>query len=558
MSIKNDMIEQLNNLQSIILDSKLVDNSNIKTIEKLTDNINDFKIYLPLIGNFNAGKSSILNALLEDAELLATDIIPETAIATEIIYSTNERVEAYDFKSNKPLATFDNLDSLKDKNIEDYGYLKVYKNIPFLERNRDIIFVDMPGLDSNIDRHNHQILNYLQKDAISFISVIDVDDGTLKDSTLRFIEEINSYKLDFFLIINKIDKKPPSDVKKIQDNIKNQLLKYSTNPYVGAISTFDEDINDFKNIITKVDKDKYIKATLLNKITLQIDEIHQDLTIRKNAMTLDTSEIDNKITEFQDGIYQFDKSLRKEKQRLENQFSSNTTTDILNRVKEALEVNLDRLIQSIETSQDNFKSTVSEIIRPVIVQAINKHTEKEFSIVMDNLETSSENIFDNISDLIEKSNSALNVLDTLIKSSPLLLKIPVLANLLKIISTKIHPAIAVISTLVSIVSTFFWKSKEEQEKVAKEKMKENIKSNVIPQIVMQLQPTITNALTEIQNNFFKEIEKSINEQKENLIDSLNQAKEEKKKYKNEIKTKVEDFEKIIEELNTCHNEVIKL
>ncbi len=558
MSIKNDMIEQLNILEEIIKSTLLIDDSNLESIEKIIENIDNFKIYLPLIGNFNAGKSSILNTLLEDDELLATDIVPETAIATEIIYSTQERVEAYDFKSNNSLATFDNLDSLKNKDIEEYGYLKVYKNLPFLEKNSDIILVDMPGLDSNIDRHNHQILNYIQKDAVSFISIIDIDDGTLKDSTLRFIEEINTYKLDFFLIINKTDKKPSSDVKNIQENIKNQLLRYSQTPYVGTVSTFDDDIDDFKNIITKIDKDKYIKASFLNKLTLKIDEINQDLIVRKNAMTLDTSEIDNKITEFQDGIYQFDKTLRKEKQRLENQFSSNTTTDILNRVQEALDINVERLMQSIETSQDNFKSTVNEIIRPIIIQAINKHTEKEFSIVINNLETSSTDIFDNISDLIEKSTENLNTLSALIQSTPLLLKIPALANLLKFISTKMNPAIAVISTIVTIVNTFFGKSKEEQEKEARDKMKENIKSTVIPQIIMQLQPTITNALTEIQNEFFKEIEKSINEQKENLIGSLTQAKEEKEKYKNEIRSRIKEFKEVIKKLDSCYAKTLQI
>ena len=549
MSIKEDMVNELGNVKNIIKTSEFIDNSNIVTFETLENNIENFKVYLPLVGNFNAGKSSILNALLEDEELLATDIIPETAIATEIIYDSHERVEVYGFESDEVLETFDSLESLKDRNIENYGYLKVYKNLNFLEKNRDIVFIDMPGLDSNIDRHNHQILNYIQKDGISFIAVVDIDDGTVKDSTLRFIEEINAYKLDFFVLINKSDKKPSSEVEKIKRSIETQLLKYADAPFVGVVSTFDDEIEDVTKIVTLIDKEKYIKAVFIHKIVSNIQTITQNLNVRKNAMSMDTSEIDKKMEEIKEGIYQLDKSLRQEKRHIENKFS-NTTTQILNEVRQALSNNIDRLLMSIETSDESFKSTVNEIVRPVIVKSINTHVEQEFSIVLDKLKSSSQDIFTDISDFIGKSQLAIGVVGELVKNTPILMQIPAIANLVKLVLSRINPVVAVLTTLVGIASTFFGKSKEQKEQEEREQMRSNIQNSTIPSIVRELEPTVHDALNRIKDEFFVEIEASINKQKDELIASLTQAKEEKEKYKDEIESKVKSFEELIEKLDS--------
>lgn len=557
MSVQESIIKEIENLKELITSSELIESENTKELETIESDIKNFKVYLPLIGSFNAGKSSILNTLLGNEELLPTDIIPETAIATEIIYDTHERVEACSFENDETIETFSNLNDIKGIDIDKYGYLRVFKNLDFLAQNKDIILVDMPGLDSNIDRHNSQILNYIQKDGISFVAIVDIDDGGLKDSTLNFIEEINSYNLYFFTIINKIDKKPSSEVTKIRDNIRHQLLKYSENPYVGVVTTFDDDIEEFKNILLKINRDRYIKSIFIPKTISNIDKITQDLSIRRDNMVLDTSEIDNKIDELNESIYQFDKSLRREEQRIENKFSTNTATQILDEVQQALRQNIDRLIISIETSQDNFKITINDIIRPVIVNSISKYTQQEFSVSIENLEASSRDMFADISDFIDKSQTALDIVSTTIKTTPLLLKIPTLMYILDIIKKKVNPILYIILTIVSVASTFFGKSKEEQKRQNQDIMRDKI-LNAIPSIAVELQPNIVNTLNNIKDEFFTEIVNSINEQKDALTTSLNRAKEEKKIYKSDFKGQIDSFNTLIGRINDFKQRLLKV
>lgn len=546
MSLKVELIKGLEKIDNIIYNSDLIDNSNRDIFIKLKNDIENFKIYLPLIGNFNAGKSSILNLLLEKDELLPTNIVPETAIATEIIYDKTERVEAFNFESDSIVKTFSSLDILKDEKIKDYGYIKVYKNSSFLSENRDVILVDMPGLDSNIKRHNSQILNYLQKDAVSFIAVVDIDDGTIKGSTLRFIDELNRYKLDFFVLINKVDKKTPSEIEKIKQNIYNELLKYSENPFVGAISTFDNDVRDFKNIFSKINREKYIKVIFIESIIFNIDKIIQDLEVRKSAIQIDTEEIDKKIKNLIDGIYEFEKSLRREKRLIENKFSINVLNSILRDIEDALLKNIDRLITSLNTSDEIFQITLNEIIRPVLIQAFDKNIEKEFTLTIDNLKNSRDDIFVNIPNILDKSQSVINVATDIFKHTPILLKIPLLVNIFKFLVTKVNPVVTALSAIVALVSGFFEKSKEEQEREAYENMKRHIKESVIPEIIYKIRPNVIDVLEEVKEGFFKEIESSINQQKKELVASLNKAKEEKERYKSNIKAKINSFDNTID------------
>ncbi len=55
---------------------------------------------IPVVGNFSAGKSTLLNRFLEKS-VLPTAITPETSLATELHYSANERIEAFSNNDEK-------------------------------------------------------------------------------------------------------------------------------------------------------------------------------------------------------------------------------------------------------------------------------------------------------------------------------------------------------------------------------------------------------------------------------------------------------------------------
>ncbi|VTP65744.1 Predicted GTPase [Leclercia adecarboxylata] len=60
----------------------------LKTIE---ENIRTYSVRLPLIGAFSAGKSTLINTLLQD-NLLSVAIDPETSLPTEIRFAPQESI----------------------------------------------------------------------------------------------------------------------------------------------------------------------------------------------------------------------------------------------------------------------------------------------------------------------------------------------------------------------------------------------------------------------------------------------------------------------------------
>ena len=57
---------------------------------------NDYYLKVPFIGDFNAGKSSLLNALMNRPELLPTNITPETAVSYELFTTVQRKILEHD------------------------------------------------------------------------------------------------------------------------------------------------------------------------------------------------------------------------------------------------------------------------------------------------------------------------------------------------------------------------------------------------------------------------------------------------------------------------------
>ena len=93
------------------------------TLNNLKEQLKDTSfIKVPFVGEFNASKSSLLNAYM-GINLLPTDITPETEVSYELYFSTNERLEVWHFDSIKQTSTLENIKGL---NVEPGDIVKVY------------------------------------------------------------------------------------------------------------------------------------------------------------------------------------------------------------------------------------------------------------------------------------------------------------------------------------------------------------------------------------------------------------------------------------------------
>ena len=95
---------------------------------------------MPLIGGFSSGKSSAINRFLGE-NILSVKITPETAIATELRFSENPRLEA--FKDDGSFDTFANFEEIT--NMQNYSFVRLCVNNARIQSIEPFILVDMPG-----------------------------------------------------------------------------------------------------------------------------------------------------------------------------------------------------------------------------------------------------------------------------------------------------------------------------------------------------------------------------------------------------------------------------
>ncbi|KIM09487.1 MAG: hypothetical protein KU38_09215 [Sulfurovum sp. FS08-3] len=407
MRNKERILSQIKNVKSYIDGSEIeVAQSFTQQLLVIEEDINNFRLYLPLIGGFNAGKSTLINAYLNSDELLPTNIIPETAVATELYFSPQEKIEVYKFDNQTPIQVVNSLNFADvDRDLADY--LKVYINSPQLQKH-NIIFVDMPGLDSNLQRHNQSILNYMTKD-VSFVLVLNIEDGTIKNSTLEFLKEIKDYRLDFVTILNKIDKKLPNEVAEIKKHIEQQASSIIQSPFVGTVSAIDNQIDDFKSIIENIDVDEFIQKLFDYKAKDAVNSIIFDLKTRRDTISLDVSEIDKKISDLLSSMRDINKEFESEKRKVENKFSQTLLVDLLRDVENRLRLNIHSLMEAIEVSNEHLNTKINDLIRPLIASKIKNYSETIFAETIKNIEIKSNDIFASATSTVDIADKSLLV-----------------------------------------------------------------------------------------------------------------------------------------------------
>ncbi len=144
-----------------------------------------------VVGEYNSGKSSLINALLGES-ILATGVVPTTDRITLVCHG-DERGRA-----------------APDENV-----IEIRHPTPFL---RDVNLVDTPGTNSITKAHQKIVEDYIPNaDLILFVTSTD---RPLSDSERQFLELIRGrWKRSLVFVLNKVDLVKPAELKQIVDYI---------------------------------------------------------------------------------------------------------------------------------------------------------------------------------------------------------------------------------------------------------------------------------------------------------------------------------------------------
>lgn len=305
------------------------------TIESTLNN-GQAELIVPLVGEFSAGKTTLVNALT-DSKALECASKPTTASIYAIHFGASHShavVHNVDGTSREVV----DIAQLKNDQLADCPVIDVYdtsRKVP-----ESIVIVDTPGLSSQDIKHRQTLVDFLpQADAVILVS--DINQQMTKGLT-DFATTLALSKRPLYLTFTQCDTKSQADV----TAAKEYLLKNTELPLNGVVcvSAKTDAIDELCSLLLDIQRDKTTILTRVNEERCKM--IAQEMVARIDIL-LDSSKSDTSIND----------AIREQ------------------------EVKLNRIKRQINSLLDTISSDLAEIQRSVSRQFEDKIFERLDSIV---------------------------------------------------------------------------------------------------------------------------------------------------------------------------------
>ena len=514
---------------------------------------NHFYTKVRFVGDFSAGKSALLNTLMDNT-LLPTDVLPTTAVSYELYHSETEKLAIFHDGKLKETTTLDRINSLS---VVPGDIVKVYVNNAFVkeQNERGIVPVDMPGIDSGIEAHNNAILNYIQEGTF-FILVSPAPAGTLRGTTLRFADELKKYNLDMAVIVSKADQAAENGLQNTIDLVTN-LAKQNigANVKVGVTSSAEKKVQDVLDILNGIDAEKFLMKKYSLEVINFINTVISELQLQIRVLATDKSTYGQKIAELE----------AQKETSLANLRSSDTTAqavnssaeDILDDVREAIIANSAHLANTMMTSPngDVINSELLNVIRPVLHNSFKRElTEYQEAIgdclidfsdkVNEILQDKDNPLLKEINKIIDK-NLTQEVMDGAINKGfdKLLerfqqLSVGKFGEVLKAIIPIIKPLLTIlIQKIPEFINSLFGKGKE--KKLAE--IQQVLTNELVGKIVESLREPVEQMLEEQRREAYSQLEAIIDNEAAKYDESIRKMQEEKQADEAAKKAKIQSL-----------------
>ena len=259
--LKRTIDESIGILEAISTKSQLeiVSKEELQSIKNLLSELGYYNSSAPrifLIGEFKAGKSSLVNALLNKT-YAPTDILEMTAWVSKFWKSESNYCKI-NFNDNTFEYTLPEefLSSCEKRNFAR-DYLRKIKTVEFgiKDLDKNYILIDTPGFGS-INSDNEKKLIELVYEADIILFIVDAESiGSLKEAAI--IKEHIKNGIPYFIVVTKIDLvQDHNELDEIKQFIQKEYQANSPNIFTvstnkdyinNSLSTLDDKLNEFAN-----------------------------------------------------------------------------------------------------------------------------------------------------------------------------------------------------------------------------------------------------------------------------------------------------------------------
>ena len=503
--------------------------------ELLKDAVDNMNLLVPVVGEFSAGKSSLLNKFI-GKKVLDVGMAPETAIPAELYYSENEYTEGV-----LPDGRIENVTDVSSV-ASKYVCVKRYINSQFLKDIQPIILVDMPGFDSPLDAHNKAIFNYLDK-GCHYVVLTPVDAGTVSNSMSKQIQNILSFNKECTFFVSKTDLRSEEEVNQVKQELSSELGML-TGKSEQVFSINQSDISLFSNFAQSLNPEELYRNTFESSVKDSCYDVKTSLNTKIAALRTDKTKNIRTIEELENSL----KKIKDKKTKLiENAQKNSYATEadeVANAVGQALNSQLESLASiAMSGGSEALQEEINSIVQGTVVSKIQNvmtsvttHISNEFSKdfasltdilaeynateVMTKLQDSARNLYDSgttaISQFIaDKKNKGGSTATTALLTAA--------GGIFAAATTIFAPVVeCIIILLPTILNMIFGKLQEKQQL---EKIKQNI-AGQIPVIKREIRGKVSQVLQENSANMITTISEKYDEELSQKAEEIKLAAQE--------------------------------
>lgn len=207
-----------------LLDEKFQPSVQLKTILNKQIRRARYPMEVAITGQFSAGKSTFLNALLS-RNVLPTGITPVTSKVNFINYGDEYKLKITYHSGATEYAPIESISDFTDQRQDDMKnikYLTLYAPMPIL---KEISFVDTPGLNSQ-SQSDTDITRSILKDVDGIIWLTLIDNAG-KQSEAQVLEEyMQQFKNKSLCVLNQKDKLTPEQIDTTTNYVKEKFNQF--------------------------------------------------------------------------------------------------------------------------------------------------------------------------------------------------------------------------------------------------------------------------------------------------------------------------------------------
>lgn len=562
----------IDDVENLIASLKNVDIATEK-LEDLDDLLKKSEVLIPVVGEFSAGKSSLLNSFIGE-DILPTSIKPETAIATELRFDTNERIEAIDENGNI-IRTFskDEFETI-NANASEYSYLKLYLNNENIRSVSPLVLVDMPGFESPLDSHNNAIRKYLNRGAY-FIVLVSATDGTLKTTSIRHLNDILEYERDFSVVLSKANLVSQNNLSAISQKVCDDIdMNFALSKTPVAVER--DGTVAIKKIIENLDPDKLYSSLVIPSIRDVIYQIESTVNVKSAAFNKDTKENDLIIEKLKKSLEKIKREEENLKQNARNNYVQESVSSIVNKVGSDLSASCDNLVEiALKNGNEAFSAEISDIVHSSLVSSVKANVQNisdrissQYNLQLKELGESMNDY--SSGDFLKTLGAGANAfVETLTGIADLKkgdkTKIgktiyTTVTSILAITTSVINPVLELVIVFLPTILDFLTKgAKEREQQFQLQQQKDNIRSQIltkiIPDVKRKLSSELPSILEEQVDVMIEEISNRYSVLIEEKQSEIAQAENERQQKAEEIAQKIANLENAKSAIKTLNQKI---